>query len=141
MITAPSTIKPKSNAPRLIKFPETLFLTMPVIVISIEIGITAAVINAALIFPSSRNKTTITNKAPSKRFFSTVVIALLTKSVRSYIGFAFIPSGKVLLISCNFTATLFATSWLFSPINIIAVPRTVSSPFFVAEPLLRGDPN
>ncbi len=83
MITAPSTIKPKSKAPRLIKFPDTLFSTMPVIVISMAIGITRAVMRAARKFPRRRNRITMTSNAPSARFFSTVLMVFSTKVVRS----------------------------------------------------------
>ncbi len=82
MITAPSTIRPKSSAPRLIRLPDTLFSTIPVIVISIATGMTAAVMSAARIFPSRRNRTRITSDAPSARFFSTVAIVASTRVVR-----------------------------------------------------------
>ena len=42
MITAPSTIKPKSSAPKLIKLADTSVFTMPDIVASIANGMTAA---------------------------------------------------------------------------------------------------
>ena len=77
-----STIRPKSSAPRLIKLPETPRRFIPVAVISIVIGMTAAVINAARILPSSRNSTTMTRSAPSTRFFSTVAIVALTSFER-----------------------------------------------------------
>ena len=62
MMTAPSTISPKSSAPRLIRLPETRFCTMPVMVSSIESGMIAAVMSAARKLPSSRNSTTMTSK-------------------------------------------------------------------------------
>ena len=82
MITAPSTIRPKSSAPRLIKLPETPSLFMPMAAISIEIGMTRAAIMAARILPSRRNSTAITSKAPSTRFFSTVAIVASTSEGR-----------------------------------------------------------
>ena len=57
--------------------------TMPVMVISMESGITAAVISAARMLPSSRNSTTMTSSAPSSRFFCTVAMVLSTSVVRS----------------------------------------------------------
>ena len=81
-MTAPSTIKPKSNAPRLIKLAETPVRTMPVIVPNIARGMTAAVINAARILPSNKNKTAITSNAPSIKFFCTVLMAFSTNVVR-----------------------------------------------------------
>ena len=83
MITAPSTIRPKSSAPRLIRLPETPPRTMPVMVISIAIGITAAVISAARKFPSRSSSTTMTSSAPSTRFLVTVAMVRSTSEVRS----------------------------------------------------------
>ena len=83
IIMAPSTNRPKSKAPKLIKLALTLVCTIPVIVISMAKGITAAVSKAALIFPNNRNSTTITNNAPSKRFIFTVSKVFSTNLVRS----------------------------------------------------------
>ena len=46
--------------------------SMPAAVSSMVTGMTAAVISAARILPSKRNRTAITSKAPSARFFATV---------------------------------------------------------------------
>ena len=86
MITAPSTIRPKSSAPRLIRFPETPPRTIPVTVISMESGITAAVISAARMLPSNRNNTAMTSSAPSMRLVRTVAMVRSTRLVRSYTG-------------------------------------------------------
>ncbi len=94
-ITAPSTISPKSIAPRLIKLPDTLLLTIPVMANNILNGMTSAVINAARIFPSNKNNTTMTSRAPSNRFFCTVLSVLSTNVVRSYTASATMPSGKL----------------------------------------------
>ena len=83
MMTAPSTISPKSSAPRLIRFPDTPPRTIPVMVNSMASGMTAAVMSAARKFPNSRNRTTITSKAPSIRFFEMVCIVRSTSPVRS----------------------------------------------------------
>jgi hypothetical protein len=83
MITAPSTISPKSSAPRLIRLADVRDCTMPVNVISMASGITAAVSSAARTLPSSANSTTTTSSAPSTRFFSTVASVLSTSVVRS----------------------------------------------------------
>src|SRR5690606_29704083 len=99
MITAPSTIRPKSNAPRLIRLPETPPRTMPKTVKSIANGITAAVISDALKFPSSRNSTTMTSRAPSTRFLDTVAMVRSTSAVRSYTGLAETPGGRLRLAS------------------------------------------
>ena len=57
MITAPSTISPKSSAPRLIRLALILPCSMPAAVISMVIGMTSAVMTAARKFPSSTNST------------------------------------------------------------------------------------
>ena len=95
IITAPSTIKPKSNAPRLIKFPLTPKRFIMIIAKSIAKGITEATKIPARKFPRKRTNTKMTINAPSKRFFSTVPIALLTIFVRSRNGSMITPSGKV----------------------------------------------
>ena len=56
--------------------------TIPVIVNSMARGMTAAVISAARKFPSSRNRTTITSRAPSTRFFEIVCMVRSTSPVR-----------------------------------------------------------
>ncbi|MNV66194.1 hypothetical protein D3C71_1589360 [compost metagenome] len=83
MTTAPSTMMPKSSAPRLIRLALTLLLNMPVKVNSIDNGMTMAVISAARMLPRNRNSTAITRIAPSMRFFFTVAMALSTSVVRS----------------------------------------------------------
>src|SRR6266540_1942711 len=83
IITAPSTISPKSIAPRLIRLPEMSKRRMRLAAISIESGMTVAVSNAPRQLPSSRMRTKITISAPSIRFLATVWIVRLTSSVRS----------------------------------------------------------
>ena len=83
MITAPSTMMPKSIAPRLIRLALTLFSTMPVMVNSIDSGMTQAVAIAAPEVAQRQEQTTTTRSAPSKRFFSTVAIVASTRRVRS----------------------------------------------------------
>ena len=83
MMTAPSTMRPKSSAPRLMRFADVRVWSMPVSVISIATGMTAAVISAARKLPSSRNRITMTSSAPSARFFCTVEIVRSTSAVRS----------------------------------------------------------
>ena len=74
---------PKSMAPRLIRLALILFSTMPVMVKSIDSGMTQAVTKAARKLPRIRNSTTTTSSAPSSRFFSTVRTVASTSLVRS----------------------------------------------------------
>ena len=55
---------------------------MPVIVKSIDSGMTAAAMSAARKFPSNAKSTTMTSTAPSSRFFFTVAIVASTRLVR-----------------------------------------------------------
>ena len=139
-MTAPSTIKPKSSAPKLIRLAETPVLTMPVIVASMERGMTAAVIKAALKLPSKANSTTMTSSAPSSRFLVTVAMALSTSCVRSYTGSTVTPSGRESCMASSLRATSRATVRELAPISIIAVPSTVSLPSCVAAPERRSLP-
>ena len=82
-ITAPSTIKPKSIAPKLIRLPDTRLPTMPVTANNILSGITIAVISAPVTLPNNSSKITITSTAPSNRLVFTVAMVLSTRVVRS----------------------------------------------------------
>ncbi|MNL48248.1 hypothetical protein D3C87_1710890 [compost metagenome] len=57
-------------------------------------GIIRAVIAAARKFPSSRNRTTMTNRAPSIRFRATVEMVELTRSLRFRTGTATTLGGR-----------------------------------------------
>src|SRR5215213_11496479 len=63
MMTAPSTISPKSKAPRLIRFALILPCSMPVAVTSMVTGMTQAVTRAARRLPSNTSSTTMTSSA------------------------------------------------------------------------------
>ena len=138
--TAPSTMMPKSSAPRLIKFALTFCCTMPVKVNSMAKGMTAAVINAARKLPKNTNSTAITSAAPSSKFACTVAIALSTKCVRSYTVTARTPLGRLRLISFIRLSTACDTVRLFCPISMNTVPSTVSSPLSVTAPVRNSRP-
>ena len=72
IITAPSTIKPKSKAPKLIRFPLTPNTFINVIANNIAKGMILATIKPALKFPRIKTKIPITMSAPSDKFFTTV---------------------------------------------------------------------
>ncbi|CZH23965.1 Uncharacterised protein [Legionella pneumophila] len=141
IMTAPSTIKPKSRAPKLIKLALILLVTIPVMVNSMDRGITMAVISAARTLPKNKNRMTQTNSAPSSRLFFTVLIVAFTSKVRLYTVTASTPSGSVLLISFILAATRSDTVRLFSPISINTVPKTTSLLFSVAAPVRNSLPN
>ena len=65
------------------RFPDTPPRTMPVTVINIDSGMTAAVISAARKLPSRKNSTAITSSAPSIRLVRTVAMVRSTRLVRS----------------------------------------------------------
>ncbi len=140
MITAPSTISPKSRAPRLIRLAEIFASTMPVMVISMATGITSAVMIAARMLPSSRNRMTMTRVAPSDRFLATVFTVASTRRVRSRTVWTSTPGGRLLRIWSILASTAAATVRLFSPISISAVPTTTSRPSSLPEPVRRSRP-
>ncbi|MNS45849.1 hypothetical protein D3C72_783270 [compost metagenome] len=98
IITAPSTINPKSIAPKLMRLPDTPKKFISVMAKSIARGITEATTKPARRFPNNNTKTKMTISAPSARFFETVFIALSTNLVRSKNGSISNPSGSVLEI-------------------------------------------
>ena len=102
---------------------------MPVTVMSMDSGMTAAVISAARMLPSNRNSTAMTSSAPSMRLVRTVAMVRSTRLVRSYTGWMRHAFRQTLLNFCDSAAAARDTARLFSPISMITVPRTTSSPF------------
>ena len=125
-MTAPSTINPKSKAPKLIRFPETPKIFIIIIAKSIAKGMTDATKKPARRFPKNNTNTKITIKAPSKRFFSTVPIALFTILVRSRNASIFTPSGNVFWISSILVFTFLITSLELAPFIIITTAPATS---------------
>ena len=82
-ITAPSTMSPKSIAPRLIRLALTPNTCIMPRAKSKARGMAEATMSPARKLPRNKTSTKITIKAPSIRFFSTVLMALPTRSVRS----------------------------------------------------------
>jgi hypothetical protein len=80
--TAPSTSRPKSIAPRLIKLPDMPVPYMAMTAASIESGIAAATTTPARTLPSSSSSTPITSTAPSTMLWATVSSTLFIKSAR-----------------------------------------------------------
>lgn len=78
MMTAPSMIRPKSSAPRLIRLPEMCKEFMPIALNSRDRGMTMAAITAARQLPSKANRMTTTSTAPSVRLRATVVTVATT---------------------------------------------------------------
>ena len=72
MMTAASTIRPKSIAPRLIRFAEMPKYCMPMMAHSIASGIADETIRPARSCSRNRNRTAITTTPPSIRFFTAV---------------------------------------------------------------------
>ncbi len=125
MMTAPSMISPKSNAPRLIKLPLTPNIFIIQMANSMASGITDATSSPALKFPRNKTNTRTTISAPSIRFLSTVLMALLTILVRSRKGSITTPSGSVFCIWSTLAFTFLITSLLFAPFSIITTaPET-----------------
>ena len=140
MTTAPSMIRPKSIAPRLIKFPETPNFNMPVTANRNESGMAAVTMSAARQLPSNTSKTAMTKIVLSNKLFRTVWIVLLIRIERSYCGRICTLSGSFSWISDRRALTRSAISRLFSPASIMVVPMTVSWPSIVAAPVRNRDP-
>ena len=140
MITAPSTISPKSIAPSDIKLPLTLPCTMAVAVMSMESGMASAQMKAARTFPSRNSSTTITRIAPSARFFCTVAMVASTSFVRFSTVFARTSCGSERCTVCIFASTSAATVRLFAPSSMMAVETTTSWPFSLADPVRNSCP-
>src|SRR6266478_2122072 len=104
MMIAPSTISPKSSAPRLIRLALSLPASMPIEVTSMVIGMTVAVMRAARKLPSIKNRTRTTSRAPRERLVATVCTVASTSSVRLSTDRARMPGGSVRLISLIFAS-------------------------------------
>ena len=142
IITAPSTIRPKSIAPKLIRFPDTPNSRIIPSANNIASGITEATTKPPLKLPKKRIRINMTIKAPSARFLTTVEIALSTNFFLSKNGSIVTPSGNVVLICSIFSFTLFITADEFAPFSIITIPVTTSpSALRVAAPYLTLCPN
>ncbi len=89
-------------------------------------GITEATIKPARKLPKNKTNTKITINAPSKRFFSTVPMALFTILVRSKNGSMVTPSGSVFLMSSMRSFTFLITSLLLAPLSIITIAPATS---------------
>ena len=80
--TDPSTIMPKSIAPRLIRFAEMPRWCMPTRATSSDSGITEVTTRAARQSPSMTSSTAITSTAPSARLSRTVRMVRPVRSAR-----------------------------------------------------------
>ena len=142
MMTAPSTIKPKSIAPRLIKLAETPKICIIANAKRRHNGITEATIKPALKLPRSKTKIKTTINPPSIKFFSTVEMDFPIKSLRSKKGTILIPCGIVFWIASILNFTSLTTLLAFAPFNkSITAPTTSPLPFLVIAPYRTALPN
>ena len=94
MMTAPSTIIPKSIAPKLIRFAQTSKAFININANNNDRGIVDATMRPPRQFPKSKTKTKITMRPPSNRFPITVPVVSAINSLRSRNGFMLTPSGR-----------------------------------------------
>ena len=142
IITAPSTINPKSIAPKLIKLALTPNKFIKPNANNKDSGMADATIKPALKFPRNSINTKITMSAPSIKFFSTVPIALFTRSVLSKNGSIITSSGSDACTVFIRSFTLATTAELLAPFTINTIPPTTSfSPLYVIAPYRGGLPN
>ena len=135
MITAPSTINPKSIAPKLIRFPLTPNSRIMEMANKSASGITEATIIPARQFPNNSTNTKTTINAPSIRFVLIVLTVWSISLVLSIKGSIATPSGNDFLICSMRSFTSRTTSWVFPSFNIITIPPTSSPlPSLVTAP-------
>ncbi len=94
MITAPSTIIPKSMAPKLIRFAQTPNILIKMKAKSKDSGITDAVISPPRMLPNNKTKTKITISAPSIKFLAMVLVVRSIKLDRSRNGLISMSLGN-----------------------------------------------
>ena len=82
-MTAPSTMMPKSMAPKLSKLAGTPMIFRPKKVDSSASGMISTTAKLARMFDKNRYNTRATSKAPSTKFLNTVVRVLSINQVRS----------------------------------------------------------
>ena len=108
------------------RLPPTPNKFINIIAKSIDKGMTEETINPALKLPRKNTSTKMTIKAPSNKFVSTVLMALLTILVLSKKGSITTPSGNIFCISAILSFTLLTTKEEFSPFNIITTAPATS---------------
>ena len=141
MMTAPSTIRPKSIAPRLIRLPLMRVCTMPMAVISIESGIASAVIKRGADVAEQQEE----HDDDQDRALDQVLGDRADRRVDQLRAVehrlrARCPGGSVRCTSRHAASTAAATVRLLAPISISAVPTTTSSPFSLALPVRSSRP-
>ena len=94
IITAPSTIIPKSIAPKLIKFTQTSNTFIKIKANNKDNGIVEATIKPPRQLPNKKISTKITINAPSIRFVVTVEVVSPINLLRSNNGSIITPSGN-----------------------------------------------
>ena len=101
--TAPSTTRPKSNAPSESRFAGMWRRSRQIDANSSENGIVRATIRALRTLPRKRKRTIDTRMKPSVRLRSTVRVVWWIRSLRSRNGTIFTPGGRIRsLISWTF---------------------------------------
>ncbi len=135
IITAPSTIMPKSMAPRLIRLPSTPKVFIMPKAKSMLSGMTLATTRPDRQEPKKRSNTKMTMTPPSTRLRAMVPSTRSTRLVRSMKGSTTTPSGSDFCMSAMRCLTRRLTSWKFSPLSMMAIPHTTSpSPLRVTAP-------
>ena len=128
IITAPSTINPKSSAPKLIRFPVTPKRFIMPMANSMDSGITEATISPALRFPRKKTRINKTIIAPSSKLVFTVPKVRLTNLVRSRKVLISTPSGRVFSICFMRSSICPITFAAFAPFNMsTTAPETSPS--------------
>ena len=126
IITAPSTISPKSIAPRLIRLALTPNKFINDNANNKDKGIAEATIKPALKFPKNNTSINITINAPSIRFVLTVLMARSIRLVLSKKASISTSSGNDFFTVFILSLTSSTTEALLAPLIISTMPPTTS---------------
>ena len=126
MMMAPSTIRPKSMAPRLIRLAETLKYFIPIRAISMERGIALLTIRPARICSRKRKRIATTSRPPSSRFLVAVCRVRSMREERSRKPISRTPGGSDFWMEATLSLTRSTTTRPFSPISSMAMAKTCS---------------
>ena len=126
IITAPSTIIPKSMAPRLIKLALTPKSRIMMRANSKDSGMTDAAMRPPRKLPNNSTSTNITMSAPSVKLRAMVLVVRSIRLDRSRKGLMSMPSGSDFLTLSMRSFTALTTLSELAPLSIMIIPPTAS---------------
>ncbi len=134
MMTAPSTMIPKSMAPRLMRFAHTPKMRIMMNAKSSDSGMTDAVMMPPRRLPMMSTSTKTTMRAPSMRLRAMVLVVRSMRLVRSRNGRIVMPFGRDFCTSASLSLVSFTTFAELAPLSMSIMPPTASWPSWVKAP-------